>query len=77
MERYNIHAHYMGLAGPALRTAIGIVAGLCFVAFGYGQGDIGGLVITYSFSEYIPQIAGAFAPQSYHVALLSGVVIST
>lgn len=40
-----MHAHYMGLAGPALRTAIGITAGLCFLAFGYGQGDIGGLMV--------------------------------
>lgn len=32
------HAHYMGLSGSALRTAIGIVSGLCFLAFGYGQG---------------------------------------
>lgn len=32
------HAHYMGLSGAALRTAIGVVAGLCFLAFGYGQG---------------------------------------
>ena len=32
------HTHYMGLSGTALRTAIGLTAGLCFVAFGYGQG---------------------------------------
>jgi len=32
------HAHYMGLSGSALRTAIGITAGMSFLAFGYGQG---------------------------------------
>jgi hypothetical protein len=32
------HAHYMGLSGSALRTAIGLCAGLSFIAFGYGQG---------------------------------------
>jgi hypothetical protein len=32
------HAHYMGLSGSALRTAIGLTAGLSFLAFGYGQG---------------------------------------
>lgn len=32
------HAHYMGLSGAALRTAIGLTAGLSFLAFGYGQG---------------------------------------
>jgi hypothetical protein len=25
------HAHYFGLSGPALRAAIGLTAGLCFV----------------------------------------------
>lgn len=33
------HAHYMGLSGPALRTAIGLTAGMSFLAFGYGQGE--------------------------------------
>jgi hypothetical protein len=28
----------MGLSGSALRTAIGLAAGLAFLAFGYGQG---------------------------------------
>jgi hypothetical protein len=33
------HGHYMGLSGSALRTAIGLTAGLSFLAFGYGQGN--------------------------------------
>jgi len=38
---YNVrHAHYMGLSGSALRTAIGLTAGLAFLAFGYGQGKL-------------------------------------
>lgn len=32
------HAHYMGLSGTALQAAIGLAAGLSFLAFGYGQG---------------------------------------
>lgn len=32
------HGHYMGLSGSALRTAVVMTAGLCFLAFGYGQG---------------------------------------
>lgn len=72
-----MHTHYMGLAGPALRTAITVVAGLCFVAFGYGQGDIGGLMITDSFSMFFPQFAVSLKPHSYHTALLSGVVVAT
>ena len=72
-----MHTHYMGLAGPALRTAIGIVAGLCFIAFGYGQGDIGGLMIEDTFNQFFPQFAVALHVGSYHTALLSGVVVST
>jgi hypothetical protein len=30
----------MGLSGSALRTAIGLTAGLAFLAFGYGQGTL-------------------------------------
>jgi len=30
----------MGLSGAALRTAIGLTAGLSFLAFGYGQGKL-------------------------------------
>ena len=77
------HAHYMALSGTALRTAIGLAAGLCFVyampipmlpsnislidsthsAFGYGQGDIGGLFIQETWAEtfpkfLVPHIAG-------------------
>ena len=77
MERYNMHTHYMGLAGPALRTAIGVVAGLCFVAFGYGQGDIGGLLILESFSEYFPKFAVSLHPHSYSVFALSGAIVAT
>jgi hypothetical protein len=30
----------MGLSGSALRAAIGLTAGLSFIAFGYGQGKL-------------------------------------
>ena len=72
-----MHAHYMGLAGSALRTAIAVTAGLCFVAFGYGQGDIGGLMVTETFSKFFPSFALSLHPQSYHAAMMSGVVVST
>ena len=37
-------APYLGLKGSSLRAAIALAAGLCFVAFGYGQSDFGGLL---------------------------------
>lgn len=76
MESYRPHAHYMGLAGTALRTAITIVAGLSFVAFGYGQGDIGGLMIVEDFEKFFPQFAVSLFP-TYPTALMSGVVVAT
>lgn len=36
----------MGLSGAALQAAIGMAAGLSFLAFGYGQGDIGGIMVS-------------------------------
>jgi len=45
------HAHYMGLSGTALRTAIGLTAGLCFVAFGYGQGACVGELEAHPFAN--------------------------
>ena len=71
-----MHTHYMGLAGPALRTAIGLVAGLCFVAFGYGQGDIGGLLILDSFGEFFPNFSVALHPHSYSVFALAGAIVA-
>ncbi len=47
----SMHRHFMGLAGPALQVAIGLTAGLSFVSFGYGQGDIGGLMVMKEFRE--------------------------
>lgn len=72
-----MHTHYMGLAGPALRTAVGVVAGLCFIAFGYGQGDIGGLLNLESFSNFFPAFATSLHPHSYEVFALSGTVVAT
>ena len=70
-----MHAHYMGLAGSALRAAIGLVAGLCFVAFGYGQGDIGGLMVMPTFREKFPTMDARGHPGNIHVATLAGVVV--
>ncbi len=47
----------MGLAGGALQTAIAFAAGLSFVAFGYGQGDLGGLVVESDFNNFFPQFS--------------------
>lgn len=71
-----LHTHYMGLSGPGLRFAIGLTAGLCFVAFGYGQGDIGGLIIQETFREQYPKINAYGNLENYSMQLRAGVVIA-
>lgn len=71
-----LHTHYMGLSGPGLRFAIGLTAGLCFVAFGYGQGDIGGLMVMESFRKKFPSFDASGHPGVYSYALMSGVVVA-
>lgn len=70
------YKHYMGLSGSALRTAIGLVSGLCFVAFGYGQGDIGGLMVMPSFRHEFPQMDVVQFP-ILHVANTAGIVVAS
>ena len=73
-----MHTHYMGLAGTALQTAIAVTAGLCFVAFGYGQGDVGGLLIEESFMNYFPDLNPATKPVSAsRYANYTGAIVST
>lgn len=63
---------YLGLHGQALTTAISITAGLMFVAFGYGQADIGGLTTVESFRSYFPQIDGIGNMRNEHTVLIQG-----
>ncbi|KAL4865888.1 hypothetical protein BDV12DRAFT_199752 [Aspergillus spectabilis] len=48
---------YLGLQGEALQIAIGIIAGMDFLLFGYDQGVTGGLLTLESFLKYFPTIA--------------------
>jgi hypothetical protein len=68
---------HMGLRGSGLRTAIALAAGLCFVAFGYGQSDFGGLLTVSSFRERFPQIDTVGRPNSSHVAVIQGITNAT
>ncbi|THX56533.1 sugar porter family MFS transporter [Aureobasidium pullulans] len=70
-------ASYLGLRGSRLRTAIALAAGLCFVAFGYGQSDFGGLLTVSSFRERFPEIDTSGRPTSTHVAVIQGVTNAT
>ncbi|KAI9369059.1 general substrate transporter [Aspergillus egyptiacus] len=48
---------YLGLQGEVLQIAIGIIAGMDFLLFGYDQGVTGGLLTLQSFIKYFPTIA--------------------
>ncbi|KAL4942973.1 hypothetical protein BDV06DRAFT_153114 [Aspergillus oleicola] len=48
---------YLGLQGQALQIAIGVIAGMDFLLFGYDQGVTGGLLTLQSFIKYFPTIA--------------------
>lgn len=48
---------YLGLKGSALQVAIGLIAGMDFLLFGYDQGVTGGLLSLESFIKIFPEIA--------------------
>lgn len=48
---------YLGLKGNALQIAIGVIAGMDFLLFGYDQGVTGGLLNLESFISVFPSIA--------------------
>ncbi|KIV96847.1 hypothetical protein PV10_00664 [Exophiala mesophila] len=47
---------YLGLRGTRLNVAVGIIAGLDFLLFGYDQGVMGGLLTLPSFTATFPEI---------------------
>ncbi|KAK2785121.1 hypothetical protein FQN52_008607 [Onygenales sp. PD_12] len=47
---------YFGLRGTRLNVAIGVIAGLDFLLFGYDQGVMGGLLTLPSFAKTFPEI---------------------
>lgn len=47
---------FLGLNGTRLQVAIGVLAGMDFLLFGYDQGVTGGLLTLKSFNKYFPSI---------------------
>jgi hypothetical protein len=48
--------NYFGLRGTRLQIAVGVLAGLDFLLFGYDQGVTGGLLTLVSFRSTFPEI---------------------
>ncbi|KAL2358562.1 sugar porter family MFS transporter [Cryomyces antarcticus] len=68
---------YFGLKGVKLNIAIGIIAGLDFLLFGYDQGVMGGLLTLPSFTKVFPEInvAGAPPARQNHVSVIQGISV--
>lgn len=48
---------YLGLQGTQLQVAVGVIAGMDFLLFGYDQGVTGGLLSLESFISVFPTIS--------------------
>ncbi|KAF2170290.1 hypothetical protein M409DRAFT_64606 [Zasmidium cellare ATCC 36951] len=68
---------FYGLRGTKLNVAIGIIAGLDFLLFGYDQGVMGGLLTLESFTSVFPEINTAGAPGNSPRATTQGIAIGS
>ncbi|KAI9657657.1 MAG: hypothetical protein M1821_002833 [Bathelium mastoideum] len=68
---------YYGLTGTSLNVAVGLIAGLDFLLFGYDQGVMGALLTLPSFTKLFPKIDVMDAPpdRKTHVAVIQGLVV--
>ncbi|ETI25177.1 hypothetical protein G647_04550 [Cladophialophora carrionii CBS 160.54] len=75
---------YLGLSGTKLNIAIGIIAGIDFLLFGYDQGVIGGLLTLKQFTSVFPEIdttaegvRGLTPSQANHRSTIQGISIAS
>ncbi|KAF2139289.1 uncharacterized protein K452DRAFT_320439 [Aplosporella prunicola CBS 121167] len=73
-------SRYFGLRGTKLNVAIGIIAGLDFLLFGYDQGVMGGLLTLRSFLNVFPELdveAAPKGPEHDHVSVIQGISVAS
>ncbi|KAK5057666.1 hypothetical protein LTR84_011667 [Exophiala bonariae] len=75
---------YLGLRGTKLNIAIGFIAGMDFLLFGYDQGVMGGLLTLPAFTKIFPEIdttaagtAGLTASQKDHRSTIQGISVAS
>ncbi|KAJ9611136.1 hypothetical protein H2200_004319 [Cladophialophora chaetospira] len=75
---------YLGLTGTRLNIAIGIIAGVDFLLFGYDQGVMGGLLTLPAFTKIFPEInttaeglRGLSQSQADHRSTIQGISIAS
>ncbi|KIW11419.1 hypothetical protein PV08_10719 [Exophiala spinifera] len=81
MQLFKGRSRYLGLRGTKLNFAIGIIAGLDFLLFGYDQGVMGGLLTLPSFTSVFPEIdttrAGMTKGEANHVSTIQGISVAS
>ncbi|THW92089.1 general substrate transporter [Aureobasidium pullulans] len=71
---------YYGLTGTKLNIAVGVIAGLDFLLFGYDQGVMGGLLTLKSFVGTFPEIDTQHPPRGQtasYVSTVQGISIAS
>ncbi|KAF2817095.1 sugar transporter family protein [Mytilinidion resinicola] len=70
---------YFGFKGTQLNVAVGILAGLDFLLFGYDQGVMGGILGLGSFLKQFPEIdVNAASPErKSHVSIIQGISVAS
>ncbi|KAG9513568.1 general substrate transporter, partial [Aureobasidium melanogenum] len=71
---------YYGLTGTNLNIAVGIIAGLDFLLFGYDQGVMGGLLTLTSFNRTFPEIDVDHPPHgrsSAYTSTIQGISVAS
>jgi sugar porter (SP) family MFS transporter len=67
---------FLGLNGTKLQIAIGLLAGMDFLLFGYDQGVTGGLLTLDSFVKYFPSIDSSGASATSSASTRQGITVA-
>ncbi|KAJ5765321.1 hypothetical protein N7520_004880 [Penicillium odoratum] len=67
---------FLGLNGTKLQIAIGLLAGMDFLLFGYDQGVTGGLLTLKSFIKYFPSIDTTGASATSSASTRQGITVA-
>ncbi|KAL0259495.1 hypothetical protein SLS55_005232 [Diplodia seriata] len=73
-------SRFYGLRGTSLNVAVGVIAGLDFLLFGYDQGVMGGLLTLGSFLKTFPEIdvnAGTTTAEQNHISTIQGIAVAS
>ncbi|GAB7349978.1 hypothetical protein MBLNU459_g0665t1 [Dothideomycetes sp. NU459] len=68
---------YLGLTGTSLNVAIGVIAGMDFLLFGYDQGVMGGLLTLPSFVSVFPSIDVAASSNPNYTSTIQGIAVAS